>query len=97
MKDEADLAEAQAALKLNGVHLNGKFLKVEMSDPNFRKAGGDKHARTIRLYGLPEGTQEGLLQQALEKVVPVRRLEMFAKQHEAMVELTNAAVSVRSS
>jgi hypothetical protein len=53
----------------------------------------DKRSRTIRVYDLPEGTQEGLLQQALEKLAPVKRLEMFAKSHEAMVELTNAAVS----
>ena len=52
-----------------------------------------RRARTIRLHNLPEGTQEGLLQQALEKIVPVRRLEMFARSQEAIAELESEAVS----
>jgi hypothetical protein len=45
------------------------------------------------LHGLPENTQEGLLQQALEKIVPVKRLEIFAASHEAVAELESQAVS----
>lgn len=47
----------------------------------------------MRLHNLPEGTQEGLLQQALEKIVPVKRLEVFARSNEANAELNNQAVS----
>lgn len=51
----------------------------------------DRRAKTVRLHNVPEGTQEGLLQQALEKLVSVKRLEMFAKQHEAVALLEHAA------
>jgi hypothetical protein len=37
--------------------------------------------------------QEALLQQALEKIVPVRRLELFAKTNHAQAELEKQAVS----
>ena len=50
-------------------------------------------SRSVRLKGLPEGTQEGLLQQILEKIVPVKRLEVFEGKREALVELTSVAVS----
>lgn len=56
-------------------------------------AAADKRSRSVRLHGLPEDTQEGLLQQALEKIVPVKRLEMFSKSHEAVAELRNGGVS----
>lgn len=48
--------------------------------------------RSVRLKRLPAGTQEGLLQQMLEKVVPVKRLEVLQDVGEAVVELENAAV-----
>lgn len=57
-----------------------------------QRAAADKRERTIRLHGLPEGTQEGLLQQALEKIAPVQRVEVFAKSHEAIAELASQAV-----
>ena len=41
---------------------------------------------------IPAGMQEALLQQALEKIVPVRRLELFAKTKHAQAELENQAV-----
>ncbi|KAJ9113953.1 hypothetical protein QFC19_000149 [Naganishia cerealis] len=47
--------------------------------------------RSIRLYGLPPKTQEGLLQQALEKIVPVKKVEVFQDVGQASVELANAA------
>lgn len=53
----------------------------------------EKRARTVRLNDLPEGVQEALLQQALEKVVPVRRLELFTKTRHALAELNSEAVS----
>lgn len=93
-------AEAKAALALDGVHLNGRFLRVSIKDPKHEKkkpaaapeAQRDRRERSVRLHGLPENTQEGLLQQALEKIVPVKRLELFAKSHEALAELESQAV-----
>lgn len=57
------------------------------------KAAAERRSRTVRLHNLPEGTQEGLLQQALEKIVPVKRLEVFARSNEANAELNNQSVS----
>ena len=48
--------------------------------------------RSVRVRNLPSGTQEGLLQQALEKHAKVKRVEVFADLAEAEVELENAAV-----
>jgi len=54
----------------------------------------EARARRVRLYDLPPGTQEGLLQQELEKIVPVKRVEVFQSRHEAQVELASQSVSV---
>lgn len=53
---------------------------------------GDILARSVRVKGLPPDTQEGLLQQEIEKIVPVRRLEVFQNRREATVELGSPAV-----
>jgi len=55
----------------------------------------EKRSRTVRLDNVPAGMQEALLQQALEKIVPVRRLELFAKTNHAQAELENQAVSFK--
>jgi len=59
--------------------------------------GLSRHAearnRSVRIRNLPNGTQEGLLQQIMEKHVAVKRVEVFADQNEATVELQNAAVN----
>lgn len=47
----------------------------------------------MRVRNLPPATQEGLLQQVLEKHALVKRVEVFQDQNEAVVELENAAVS----
>lgn len=44
---------------------------------------------------LPDGTEEGLLQQAVEKLAPVNRLEVFTDKHEAVVEFQSAADAAR--
>ncbi|WVQ65310.1 uncharacterized protein L199_003486 [Kwoniella botswanensis] len=89
-------AEANACLSLDGTPYHRKILKVQISDPNHgNKKGKDRKPdqaaerrdRLVTLSGLPENTQEGLLQQWLEKIVPVRRLELFAKTQEAVAEL----------
>ncbi|WVQ71771.1 hypothetical protein IAR50_001312 [Cryptococcus sp. DSM 104548] len=93
-------AEAKAALALHGAQYKGKYLKVEISDPNHASKkpkdrdvdkAAEKRLRSVRLHNLPENTQEGLLQQALEKIVPVKRLELFAKTGEALAELESQA------
>ncbi|WWC88440.1 uncharacterized protein L201_003351 [Kwoniella dendrophila CBS 6074] len=88
--------DAKACLPLDGTAYLKKFLKVQLSDPNFanKKAkdrnsdqAAERKERLVTLSNLPEKTQEGLLQQALEKVVSVRRLELFSKTQEAVAEL----------
>lgn len=54
---------------------------------------GEARSRSVRIRNLPPATQEGLLQQAMEKIAPVRRVEVFVDKQEAVVELENAAVS----
>lgn len=58
-----------------------------------RKA--DARNRTLRIRDLPDGTAEGLLQQAVEKLAPVSRLEVFLDKHEAVVEFQSAADAAR--
>jgi hypothetical protein len=58
-----------------------------------RKA--DARNRTLRIRDLPDGTAEGLLQQAVEKLAPVNRLEVFLDKHEAVVEFQSAADAAR--
>ena len=41
---------------------------------------------------LPPGTQEGLLQQALEKHATISRIEVFNQKNQAVVELSSASV-----
>jgi squamous cell carcinoma antigen recognized by T-cells 3 len=48
--------------------------------------------RSIRIRGLPDGTQEGLLQQLLEKLAAVKRVEVLADKREAVAELESPAV-----
>ena len=52
----------------------------------------ETRSRSVRIRNLPEGTQEGLLQQTLEKIALVKRVEVLMEQQEAVVELENAAV-----
>jgi len=52
----------------------------------------DAAARSLRVKNLPEDTQEPLLQQVFEKLVPVKRVEIFVDSGEAVVELVNSAV-----
>ena len=76
---------------------NHKTKKADTATVAGARAAADKRERTIRLHGLPEGTQEGLLQQALEKIAPVQRVEVFAKSHEAIAELASQAVRLSAA
>jgi squamous cell carcinoma antigen recognized by T-cells 3 len=58
-----------------------------------RKA--DARNRSLRIPDLPDNTEEGLLQQAVEKLAPVNRLEVFSVRHEAVVEFQSAADAAR--
>lgn len=55
----------------------------------------DTRNRSVRVKNLPPNTetQEGLLQQALQKIANVKRVEIIGDTCEALVELVNAAVS----
>jgi squamous cell carcinoma antigen recognized by T-cells 3 len=53
--------------------------------------------RSVRIRNLPPGTQEGLLQQVLEKYSSVKRVEVFMDQNEAVVELQSPAVSLSTA
>jgi hypothetical protein len=52
----------------------------------------DAAARSLRVKNLPEDTQEPLLQQVFERLVPVKRVEILVGSGEAVVELVNSAV-----
>jgi hypothetical protein len=58
-----------------------------------RKA--DARNRSLRIRDLPDDTAEGLLQQAVEKLAPVNRLEVFLDKREAVVEFQSAAEAAR--
>lgn len=57
----------------------------------------DMRSRSVRIRNLPAATQEGLLQQTLEKIIAVKRVEVFVEICEAVVELENAAVGLSYS
>ena len=62
-----------------------------MSSPS-RTHDAETKNRSVRIKNLPQGTQEGLLQQVLEKRASIKRVEVFTETNEANVELENAAV-----
>ncbi|CAK9779644.1 hypothetical protein CC85DRAFT_289288 [Cutaneotrichosporon oleaginosum] len=92
--------QAEAALQVNGALHRGKHLKVVISDPQHAdksrgkisstQQAAERRERTVYLFDIPSGSQEGLLQQELEKHYPVRRVEMFANKGQARVELESA-------
>jgi len=96
-----DGKDAQAALSANNHELKKRRIAVTLSDPRVRARHrtdntgmsrlGEARSRSVRIRNLPLATQEGLLQQAMEKIAPVRRVEVFVDKQEAVVELENAA------
>ncbi|KAK7056983.1 Splicing factor [Paramarasmius palmivorus] len=98
-----DVKDAQAALEANNQELRNRRIAVTLADSRvkarnakFNKDTGlgrkaEVKNRSVRIRNLPPSTQEGLLQQVIEKVAEVKRLEFFADLNEAVVELTNAA------
>ncbi|KAI0769831.1 RNA-binding protein Prp24 [Fomes fomentarius] len=89
--------DARAALSANNHELKKRRIAVTLADTRVRgknKGPGyraEVRNRSVRVRNLPPGTQEGLLQQALEKHANVKRVEVFLDLAEAEVELENAA------
>lgn len=71
--------------------LTGYLCSNVVSDAGLSRMA-DMRSRSVRIRNLPAATQEGLLQQTLEKITTVKRVEVFVEICEAVVELENAAV-----
>ncbi|KAJ6619546.1 hypothetical protein B0H10DRAFT_2367855 [Mycena sp. CBHHK59/15] len=97
---------AQAALEANNQELKKRRIAVTLADSRVRARNrqatnvetesglgqkADTRSRSVRVRNLPAGTQEGLFQQAIEKIAKVKRVEVFVDLNEAVVELENAA------
>jgi hypothetical protein len=66
-------------------------------DPSTRSDMGlsrvaEVRTRSVIVSNLPANTQEGLLQQMLQKIMPIKRIEVFLDKKLAVVELENQAV-----
>ncbi|KAL5519977.1 hypothetical protein ACEPAG_1637 [Sanghuangporus baumii] len=98
-----DEASAQRSLQANNHDMKNRRIAVTLSDSRVRArhkneqtSSGlgrrdDVFSRSVRIKRLPLSAQEGLLQQTIEKVVPVKRLEIFQDVQEATAELESAA------
>ncbi|KAL5501649.1 PRP24 [Sanghuangporus vaninii] len=98
-----DEASAQRSLQANNHDMRNRRIAVTLSDSRVRARHKNEQtssglgrrddvlSRSVRIKGLPPDTQEGLLQQTIEKVVPVKRLEIFKDVQEATAELENVA------
>ena len=67
---------------------------ISEPDTGFGKKA-DALNRTLRIRDLPDGTEEGLLQQIVEKFAPVNRLEVITDKREAVVEFQSPADAAR--
>lgn len=67
---------------------------ISVPETGFGKKA-DARNRSLRIRALPDGTEEGLFQQVVEKLAPVNRLEVFTDKHEAVVEFQSAADAAR--
>ncbi|KAH9985865.1 hypothetical protein BJV77DRAFT_1031067 [Russula vinacea] len=97
--------DATRALGANNYELKKRRIAVTLSDTRVRSRRrepetglgrkADARNRSLRIRDLPDGTAEGLLQQAVEKLAPVNRVEVFLDKHEAVVEFQSAAEAAR--
>ncbi|KAF5338939.1 hypothetical protein D9611_008706 [Ephemerocybe angulata] len=92
--------DARRALDANNYELKKRRIAVTLADPRVRarhtsETGlgrqAEARARSVRVRNVPTGTQEGILQQAFEKISLVRRVELFGDKGEAVVELESPA------
>ncbi|KZP31530.1 hypothetical protein FIBSPDRAFT_776202 [Athelia psychrophila] len=98
-----DQKDAQAAVAANNYELKKRRIAVTLADSRVRARNrnmenqsglgrqAETRSRSVRVRGLPPATQEGLLQQTLEKHALIKRVEVFLDLNEAVVELENAA------
>ncbi|KAG8854312.1 Splicing factor [Tulasnella sp. 330] len=95
-------SSVKAALMYNNRELKKRRIAITMADPRApgrkdqpstglgKKA--DLASRSVRITNLPFGTEEGLLQQAIEKIASgVKRVEIFQDVWEATVEFETIA------
>lgn len=57
----------------------------------------EARTRSVIISNLPSNTQEGLLQQVLEKIMPINRIEVFLDKKLAVLELQNQAVGLQAT
>jgi len=88
-----ELKRRRIAVTLADTRVKGKNQNVQTESGLGRLE--DTLSRSVRVRNLPPGTQEGLLQQALEQHANVKRVEIFEEINEATVEVEN--ISVRPS
>jgi len=96
-------ADAQAAVGANNYELKKRRIAVTLADSRVRARNrnlasetglsrqAETRSRSVRIRNLPPASQEGLLQQVIEKHALVRRVEVFQDLNEATIELENAA------
>lgn len=95
--------DAQAALGANNYELKKRRIAVTLADSRARARNrnlpdgtdlvqqAETRSRSVRIRNLPPATQEGILQQVLERHVLVKRVEVFQDKNEAVVELETTA------
>lgn len=93
--------DARMALSANNHELKRRRMAVTIADSRVKGKDRNVHtetglgrledtlSRSVRVKKLPPGTQEGLLQQVLERHAKVKRVEVFEEINEATVELEN--------
>jgi len=57
----------------------------------------EARTRSVIISNLPSNTQEGLLQQVLEKIMPINRIEVFLDKKLAILELQSQAVGLKAT
>ncbi|KAJ4001680.1 hypothetical protein F5050DRAFT_1708044 [Lentinula boryana] len=94
---------ARVALDANNHELKGRRMAITIADSRVKSTqrtfdigrglgrNAELASRSIRVKNLPANTQEGILQQMFEKLVSVKRLELFESINEAVVELESQA------
>ncbi|KAF8272792.1 RNA-binding protein Prp24 [Lactarius quietus] len=97
--------DAVKALGANNYELKKRRIAVTQSDPRVRSQKretetgfgkkADARSRSLRIRDLPDGTQVGLLQQAVEKLAPVNSVDVLIDKHEAVVEFQSQADAAR--
>ncbi|KAI0045685.1 hypothetical protein FA95DRAFT_1560887 [Auriscalpium vulgare] len=92
--------DAVTALNANNYDLKKRRIAVTLADQRRTKKRepdsgmgkrADTRSRSVRVLDLPPNTQDGLLQQAIEKYAPVNRVEVFVGKNEAVVEFQTQA------